>query len=133
MSGAVKKKILLIDDEEGFTTLVKIQLEAAGPFEVRVVNESPLAFEIAKEFRPDVILLDVVMPEMDGGDISALLKQDAELRDVPVIVITALSSGEDEGANEVPEANLKAGDRVVLSKPVRTERLISTIERVMAA
>jgi CheY-like chemotaxis protein len=131
MSGGEKRKILLVDDEEGFTTLMKIQIEASGPYEVCVVNESPKTIEVAKKFLPDVILLDVVMPELDGGDISALLKQDADLCKIPVIVVTALSSGDPDQDNEVTEADVKSGERIVLSKPIRTERLISVISMVV--
>jgi CheY-like chemotaxis protein len=131
MSDTGKRKILLVDDEEGFTTLMKIQLEASGSFEVRVVNESVKTMEVAKEYCPDVILLDVVMPDMDGGDISAALKNDENLCEVPVVIVTALSSVDSEEDEEVTDADVDAGDRIVLSKPVSTEKLLSVLGRVL--
>ena len=64
-------KILIIDDEVVFTDLMRMNLEKTGEFKVKVENESTLALRAAREFEPDVILLDIVMPGMDGGDLSA--------------------------------------------------------------
>jgi len=62
-------KILIIDDEENYTALLKLNLEFRLGHEVEMVNRSDEAVEAALRFRPDVILLDVVMPGMDGGDV----------------------------------------------------------------
>lgn len=65
------KRILMIDDEVAFTNLVKVNLERTGRYEVRVENRPLCALAAALEFKPDAILLDVVMPELDGGQILA--------------------------------------------------------------
>ena len=64
------KRILVVDDEQGFTMLLKMNLEKKGGYEVRVENDATKALDAAREFRPQVVLLDVVMPEMDGGDVA---------------------------------------------------------------
>jgi CheY-like chemotaxis protein len=61
-----KKKILIIDDEAGLTRMVKLNLEATGFFEVEIQNDPLQAVETAKRFQPDLVLLDVMMPEIDG-------------------------------------------------------------------
>ena len=70
-----KPKILIVDDEKGFTKVTRLSM---NEFEVCEENNPTRALETARSFQPDLILLDVVMPEMDGGDIAALIK--AELR-----------------------------------------------------
>src|SRR5690606_24458077 len=91
MMGAMdSKKILIVDDEEDFTALLKANLEEVGNFEVRDVNDSRQALAVAKEFRPDLCVIDVVMPGLDGGDLVALLRADPDLRRVPVLMLTAL-------------------------------------------
>ena len=64
-----KKRILIIDDEAGFTRMVKLNLEKTGQFEVREENKATYALAAAREFKPDLIILDVIMPTMDGGDV----------------------------------------------------------------
>ena len=61
------RKILLVDDEAGFTQLLKMNLEKSGDFEVTIENDSTKAIATARSFQPDVVLLDVVMPGMDGA------------------------------------------------------------------
>ncbi|MEZ5433771.1 MAG: response regulator [Verrucomicrobiales bacterium] len=80
------------------------------------------------EFKPDIILLDVVMPGLDGGDISAALKQDPVLSKVPVLIITALVSNDETGENAV----ISSGDQVMIAKPIRLEVLTKAIEDRMA-
>src|SRR2546421_287829 len=84
-----KKRILIIDDEPGFTRMVRLNLEKTGFFEVREGNKATYAVAAAREFKPDLILLYVIMPSMDGGDIAAHIKADRHLRDVPVVFVTA--------------------------------------------
>ncbi len=83
-------RILIIDDEPDFTALLKANLEEVGNFEVMEVNDSSKAFKVAQEFMPELCVIDVVMPGMDGGDIVALFRTDPELRKVPVLMLTAL-------------------------------------------
>ncbi len=121
------KKVLLVDDEAGFTTLMKMNLERDG-YEVRVENSSPLAVSAAKAFQPDVILLDVVMPEMDGGDVKAKLDADPELTDTPVVMLTALVDSTELSDGAVADS---AGS-MVLPKPVEMELLHNVLNQVLS-
>lgn len=117
-----KKRILIIDDEPGFTRMVKLNLEKTGFFEVREENKATYAIPAAREFKPDLILLDVIMPTMDGGDVAAHIKNDRQLRDIPVVFLTATVSQREAGAD-----GLNSGGELFLAKPVSVETLIKCI------
>ena len=68
---AIKKKILLVDDEASFCALLKLNLEKRGPFEVLTTSNPHVVVKLAKENQPDLILLDILMPEMDGMTVAA--------------------------------------------------------------
>jgi two-component system, OmpR family, response regulator len=117
-----KKRILIIDDEPGFTRMVKLNLEKTGLFEVREENKATYAIPAAREFKPDVILLDVIMPSMDGGDVAAHIKNDRQLRDIPIVFLTATVSQREAG-----DEGLNSGGELFLAKPVSVETLIKCI------
>ena len=114
-----KKRVLIIDDDIPLTQTMRINLEDTDNYEVEIVNDSLKAIATAREFRPDIILLDVVMPGYDGGDISGLLEKEALLKDVPVLIVTALVSSEEAGDNAIVEK----GGQSMVPKPVRFESL----------
>ena len=123
-----KVRVLLVDDETGFTTIVKINLEKTGDYEVAVENDSLNAVSTAKKFQPDIVFLDMVMPGMDGGDVRRLMQESPELCDIPVIFLTALVSHSDVN----PEAGLTVvGDDIMLPKPIKMETLMSCINQVL--
>ena len=117
-----KKRILVIDDEVSFARMVKMNLEKTGAFEVRVENRAVGALAAAREFRPDLILLDVIMPNMDGGDVSKQLKRYPALKDIPIIFLTATVSQRESG-----DVGLNSGGELFLSKPISAEALIACI------
>jgi DNA-binding response OmpR family regulator len=119
---ADKKRILIIDDEVSFTRMVKLNLEKTGAFDVRAENVASCAVPAARDFKPDLILLDVVMPTMDGGDIHAHIKRDRHLRDVPVIFLTATVSRREAGP-----AGMTSGGNLFLAKPISVEDLVKCI------
>lgn len=121
------RKVLLIDDEAGFTQLLKMNLEKSGDFEVTIENDSTKAADVARSVRPDVILLDVVMPGMDGGDVQAHLQADPALQKVPVIMLTALVDSAELSAGAVAQS----ATSVVLPKPVDLELLLRVIEEAI--
>ncbi|MGJ8697322.1 MAG: response regulator [Verrucomicrobiaceae bacterium] len=88
MDGA--KKVLLIDDEVDFTELLAANLEEAGGYLVMQVNDPTTAVEVASSFRPDICIIDLVMPQMDGGDVVSALRANPNLTEVPVLMLTAL-------------------------------------------
>jgi len=119
-----KKRLLLVDDEEAFTRLLKLNLEESGNYEVRVENEGANAMAAAREFRPDLILLDVIMPDVDGGEVGAQIKADEKLREIPVIYLTAIVS-----QRELDAQSRVIGGRLFVAKPVAKQALIELIER----
>lgn len=116
------RKILIVDDEAGFTRMLKLNLETSGSFEVREVNEGKQALAVAREFLPQIIFLDIVMPDIDGGDVAAQLRADPSLKRVPIVFLTAIV-GEDEAKN-----SNDIGGYPFLAKPVSLQRLLRTID-----
>jgi DNA-binding response OmpR family regulator len=125
-STPVPTRVLLIDDEPAFTRMVKLNLEATGNYAVRVVNESPKAQAAANEFKPEIILLDVVMPEADGGDVATQLRQHKITQDTPILFVSAMVSRKESGSGFY-----ESGGEHFLAKPVTTERLANAIESIL--
>ena len=119
----MKRKILIVDDEPGFTKIVKKTLEASGSYDVQELNDPAMALAAARQFSPDIILLDVVMPEYDGGDIASQLQADPALRNITVLFVTATVR-----KSEVKSHNGLIGGEFFIAKPVSAEDLIRTIE-----
>lgn len=124
----MKKRILIIDDDMSLTHVVKLNLEATGDYEVQAINYAPHAIQAAHEFRPHLILLDYIMPDLDGGDISAILREDPQLARIPVVMVTALVSNR-EMAND--GAILRNG-HLMVAKPIRFEKLRHIIHEKLA-
>ena len=92
----MKQRILVVDDEPAFTWIVRLHLEQTGLYDVRVENEGKLAHAAAREFHPDLILLDVLMPGILGPQIAAQLEDDPELKSAKIAFVTAVMSKKDE-------------------------------------
>ena len=119
-----KKKVLVIDDERGFTKMVKLNLEALGDYEVRIENNPLDAVHSAMEFKPDVILSDVIMPQLEGPDVVYQFRNTDALRNIPVIFITANITKEEVEAQEG-----YIGGHAFLAKPGTIDELIRCIEK----
>ena len=119
-----KKRILLVDDEKSFTNLLKLNLEETGNYEVRVENWAEDAYAAAKEFDPDLVLLDIIMPRMPGGNVAAQIKEDPELKDTPIVFLTAAVRKQ-----QVEENEGIICDFPCLAKPATVEMVIETIEK----
>lgn len=102
--------------------MVKLNLEKTGAFEVREENKATYALAAAREFKPDLILLDVVMPNMDGGDVAGQIHNDKHLKGIPVVFLTATVSKREAGPG-----GLTSGGSLFLAKPVTLETLIKCI------
>ena len=119
------KRVLVVDDEVAFTNLVKLNLEKTGRFTVRAVNDPATALAVMREFKPDIALFDVIMPDKDGGQVLAELRA-AEFAALPVIFVTATMTQRglqqrDDKINGVP----------FIAKPVELKKLIKRIEEVL--
>lgn len=121
-----KKKILIIDDEANLTMLVKLNLEKTGHYEVREENRAIRGLAAAREFKPDLVLLDVMMPDLDGGDVLAQLKADPNLKDVPVVFLTATVLKE-----EIAKKGGSIGGYPFIPKPFRAEVLLDRIKKML--
>jgi len=124
---ASKTKILIIDDEKEFTDLLQMNLRIRGPMQLRVVNHSDEAVEVARQFSPDVILLDIIMPAPDGCDVLRTLETDPELKEIPIIIVSALVTNDETTGEPHPMTS----GRPVVAKPVKIARLVGAIEDVV--
>ncbi len=115
----MKKRILIVDDEPGFSSMLRLTLETQGYYEVQTENSASAARQTARFFDPDLIILDIMMPELDGAELAAAMKEDRLLREVPILFMTALVSGNECGTR---------GGQTYLSKNVPVDRLIECIE-----
>jgi CheY-like chemotaxis protein len=122
-----KKRILLVDDEESFTRVVKLSLEDTGRFEVCTAPSVTAGFAKVQSFKPDLIVLDVIMPEQSGDALAEQLRCDEATRGIPVIFLTAITNRE-----EVGPAGRTIGGQFFLAKPIDTERLLESIDERLA-
>jgi CheY-like chemotaxis protein len=122
----MKKKILVVDDEAALTRMIKLNLERTGNYEVRTENIGGNAIAAVREFQPDLLFLDVMMPGTDGTEIADQLKNEEEFANLKFIFMTAIISKE-----ETDKLGSNIGGNEYLAKPVKTEELIETIERVL--
>ena len=90
----IKRNVLIAEDEIIYATVFKLKLESEG-FNVTHAKNGKEAIEMAKKSKPDIILLDLMMPEKDGFQVLRELKEDIKLRDVPVVIMTNLSQSSD--------------------------------------
>src|SRR4030095_16007350 len=84
-----KKRILIIDDEASFTRLLALNLGCTGKYTLRAENWAPNGLEAVRDFRPAILLLDVMMPGIEGGELAAQLQAYPGLKDIPVVFLTA--------------------------------------------
>lgn len=118
------KKILIIDDEKNFTSVLKINLEALGKYEIGVENDPMQALASAIRFKPDLILLDIIMPNKEGPDVAIEIKSHPILRDIPIVFLTATITPEEADCQHGI-----IGGRSFVAKPSTLGHLISSIER----
>ena len=122
-----QKKILVIDDEPALTRVVKLGLEKTGRFLVRTENQGTSAVSAAHEFRPDLVLLDIIMPDLEGSYVAAQFKEDAQLASIPIVFFTAAASKED-----VQRQGGIIGDYPFIAKPAALNQIIDMIDRYAA-
>ena len=121
METETKKRVFIVDDESGFTHLLKLTLEKTGQYIVQEENDGTKAWLAAREFKPDLIFLDVVMPKIDGGDVAKQITSDPLLQHVPIIFLTAIVS-EKEGGHLI-------GGFPFISKPVSLQAITECIAK----
>jgi CheY-like chemotaxis protein len=122
-----KARILVVDDEPNLSDLVRMFLERTNRYEVRTENRSAKALTAAREFLPDMVVLDVDMPGQDGGDVAREIEADPVLQGIPVLFFTSLVSSKEAG-----EQVSVRGGMPFLAKPLNPTTLIDTIDRILA-
>lgn len=117
--------VLVIDDQPFFTTMLRNVLEQQG-FRVQVAASGPEGLALAKKQPPDAILLDIEMPGMNGFVVCEQLKQDTDLKHIPVVILT--------GTNDpkLNEKAFKAGAEIIALKAVSNERLVNMLRLALA-
>jgi two-component system, OmpR family, response regulator len=123
-----QKRILVVDDEPSITRLLKLNLEQTGDYAVRTENASKDAPAAAEAFRPDLILLDVMMPGLDGGDLAGVFRTSPTTRNVPIVFLTAAVTRE-----EVRAHHGLIGGLPFLAKPVNLHEVLGCLERHLGA
>jgi len=118
----MKKKIMVVDDDANLTRLLKRILEKKGDYEVVVENTSTQAAKRVLEIMPDLIVLDVVMPGKDGGEVQWEIRQNERTKRIPIIILTSMVTKAESG--------MIAGDKFV-AKPVNVNELITDIEAAL--
>lgn len=120
-----KKKILIVEDEESLLKLESILLTSKG-YEVKGVPNGQAALQSLAEDKPDLILLDVMLPEIDGFEVCRRIKSDPETRHIPIVMLTAKKSREDMAKGE------QVGADWYITKPFKSAMVIETIQRFLA-
>ena len=120
-------KVLYVEDNDDNIYMLKMRLELLEDFEVVTAEDGEKGCAMARSERPDIILMDLEMPVVDGWEATRRLKADPQTRDIPIIALSAHAlAGEREKA-------LAAGCDEFDTKPIEFERLLATLRRVLAA
>ena len=100
----IKKKILVVEDDSMISSMYKTKFEADG-FEVLIADNGVMGLELAKKAKPDIIMLDVILPQLDGFSVLEQIKKDKATKNIPVIMLTNLGTNEDKKKGEIMGAS----------------------------
>lgn len=118
------KKILVIDDESELVKAITIRFKASG-YEVISASDGEKGVDKAKSFKVDLILLDIIMPRMDGYEVCKTLKTDPKTKDIPIVIFTAA------GQRDLEERCMAAGAAAVIKKPFETTDLLELVNKFL--
>ena len=121
------KKLLIIDNEEELTEMLKTALEELGGFQVRTENNPSFAVDAARQFLPDLIVLDIKMPDLDGADVILRLRNEKELAQIPVVFLTGNVS-----ENECKGPGGRIGNCRFLPKTMRLDNLVACLNESLS-
>ena len=125
MNPTATKRILIVDNEPAATRMVRLALERYSVFEVSEVNDPRGALAAARIFKPDLVLLDIEMPGMDGSDVARQLRAEERFQQTPIIFMTSLVT-EEEAAYRI-----FAGGSRVLAKPITMAKLVRCVGEIL--
>lgn len=120
-----KKKIMIVDDEEHFLMICRKNIEETGEYEVLALNSPEGILEKVKDFKPQVILLDIMMPKIDGVEACEILHSDPVISEIPVIILSALD------ADKYKSMMRRLGVVDFLVKPLDKDEIIAKIEKAI--
>lgn len=120
----MKKHILVVDDEPNLLKINTIRLKAAG-YDIHIAKDGEEGLSKAKQLKPDLIMLDVVLPKLDGYKVSQLLKADPNFYDIPIILLSARS-----GESDIM-SGLDAGANIYMTKPFDSTVLLENIRMLI--
>jgi CheY-like chemotaxis protein len=118
------KKVLVVDDKQSVTELYRKIIEADGRYEVFTENLGSCAVEAARSCSPDLVILDVMMPDMLGSEVAAALRADPALAHTKVVLVTAMLNGSEE-----KDANEATSGQRIFAKPISRKDLFSVINQ----
>ncbi len=121
-------RVLVIDDNSNASRVVKLFLERTGQYEVRELNDPIQALETAREFRPDIIVLDVCMPDVEGSVVAEKINAAPGFADIPIVFLTCIVTPGEVGKN----GTVVIGQHEYIAKPARPNILLACIERNLA-
>lgn len=121
-----KRRILVVDDEPSITRLLKLNLELTGLYEVAEANSGAEALSKGPDFRPELMLFDIIMPDVDGGALAGQMLGIESLAEVPIIFLTAAIT-----RDEARETNGFIGQYPFLAKPIRVDELLAVIKKIL--
>jgi DNA-binding response OmpR family regulator len=119
-----QKRILIADDEEDLVTTLQFTLEKEG-YECLTAYDGKEALDKAKRENPDLIVLDIMMPKMNGYEVSRLLKFDARFKHIPIVMLTARTQEKDK------EIGRETGADRYITKPFEMDDLVSTVRNML--
>ena len=122
-----KKRILLVDDEEDYCYFMSRNLEATGEFSVIVAHEGQVGIDLARKERPDLILLDIILPGLSGTDVASTLLSDPQTRRIPIIFLTAVVTQRELGVKAVKEI----GGNNFIAKTAQIEEVVEAIKKLL--
>ena len=124
MNGVAAKTVLVVEDNELNMKLFHDLLEAQG-YAILQTKDGMEALRLAREHRPDLILMDIQLPEVSGLEVTKWIKEDANIRDIPVIAVTAFAMKGDE------EKIREGGCEAYIAKPISVSSFLKTVERFL--
>ncbi|MCK4390450.1 MAG: response regulator [Desulfobacterales bacterium] len=127
MSDIAVKKILVVDDEEELLTLLSDILKRAN-YEVISTTRGKEAIELAINRRPDVVILDIGLPDMDGTEVAAVFGGNPSTADIPIIFLTGIITKQEEES-----VGRKTGKHYIIAKPVRVKVLLEMVSKVLSS
>jgi DNA-binding response OmpR family regulator len=124
-----KNTILLADDEEELLTMLEMEFSSEG-YQVLKARSGQEAVRKAVEFRPNLIVLDILMPDLDGGQVAKILKSNPITKNVPVIFLTAVLTKEEEKAKHM-DVTVGSASYPAMAKPFDPKELLAEIRRIL--